>query len=729
MHVTSIRIDQALFGYREGHRLLQASRKFAPTTERSLLTLTDMSGSRMIDGFEEYLSGYPVPGEESYAFVKTWYAPEMERPGCVWSHVLILRNSDLAKVSNGDLLLPLFRRPRAGEFDSYLSPVVPVSEDLQIQFPRVDISDAEALIRALYSEPEKPIVIPASNAESRQIIVLAIWSQQWPSLRAAFRFCTGSLSARTYAGQAFDLQVVPQKILRELQRDPDAFVIVLDRGSSDCGTNLKPAPWMRIGAEDLTAGEGSFRNFLWRFADNGPKQRSLYCKMGRLFSFFQDFGSIPASSEIPDITRSLSESFPNPDSGGALKNAIYGPEGSPELPVPFIREQARLDELARTPHWECFDAMQLQLRERGRTFWKNDPAQGKAFLVELLDSSSNPLADEIIGGLAENISVLEACKIAYERPLLLLALVMRSPDIVASKDFWECKIPLQIYYGILDFLKTDKAVGLRATSWIPFVIENRTNDLASAVVERFAGETISVFLERAEANGREGHWIPGQAWRSALTTRQDELLAFLGRQDYAASPSAMTLLSGLLDSHRRELSTIGLRPWMELVKSGLDLVFRFPNAAASGFLLSLGFQHSGIDALELVCGCFEHVHAAARDDSPDPLSYRTWRLLESDVPVLSWKRNWDRCERLRRGLIERFIRNSWPRVEFLRCVLQPGTLRSVLYSSRGVRNGEEFVLMIAEDVFTGASNATEFQKEVFRSSFRRNWRGELKLHL
>ena len=138
--MTTIRIDQALFGYREGHRLLQASRKFTPTTERSLLTLTDMSGSRMVDGFEEYVSGYPVPGEECYAFVRTWYAPEMERPGCVWSHVLILRNSDLPTISDSDQLLPLFRRPQEGEFDSYLSLLVPLARNAFANgFPRTDV--------------------------------------------------------------------------------------------------------------------------------------------------------------------------------------------------------------------------------------------------------------------------------------------------------------------------------------------------------------------------------------------------------------------------------------------------------------------------------------------------------------------------------------------------------------------------------------------------------------
>jgi hypothetical protein len=609
-------------------------------------------------------------------------------------------------------------------------PVAPRSEHLQGQFSRTNISEVEALISALYMESDKPVVIPASNAESREGVVLAIWSQQWPALRATFRFCTGSLSARTYGGRAFDLQVVPHKLVRELQRSPNAFVIVFENGSPGPSPNPREtAPWMMTAAQDLAIGKGSFRDFLWRFADSGPEQRSLYSKMGELFSFFHDFDTSRDSSKTLEITRRLSKSFPEAESGVALKYALYGPVGSPELQLPFISEQARLGELARTPFWNSFDAIQLQLRERGRRFWKNDPAQGKTFLVELLDGSSNPLADEIVAGLAESISVRDACEIARERPPLLLALVMRSADIVASKEFWECKVSLQTYYGILDFLKTDKAAGVPATRWIPFVVENRTNDLASAVVERFAAETVSVFFERARATGREGHWIPEQAWRSALATRQHELLSLLDREGYATSPSAMTLFAGLLDSHRQELANRGLLPWLDLVRSGLDLVLQFPNAEASGFLLSLGFQHSEKESLELVRGCFEHVHAAARDDSPDPLSYRTWRSLESEVPTLSWKRNWDRCERLRQGLLQHFIRNSWPREEFLRCATRPGTLRSVLYSSREVRGGEEFICRIAEAVFGGASSATEPQREVLAGSFRRNWRGELKLDL
>lgn len=726
-----MRIEQALFGYREGHRLLQASRKFAPTTERSLVTLTDMSGSRMVDGFEEYISGYPVPGEDSYALVKTWYAPEMERPGCVWSHVLMVRNPDLTGIGDIDQLSPLFKRPQKGEVDSYLSPLSPTSGGLRSLRGQFEISDAEAIISALYGEPDKPIIVPASNAEIREALILAIWSQQWSALRASFRFCTGSLSARNYAGRAFDLQVVPHRLVRELQRDPSAFVVVLENGGHSAGSNQREiAPWVITAAEDLLLDKMSFRDFLERFADSGPEQRSLYSKLGDLFNYFHELDTGLEGSRMSEVTRRLSESFPSAETGVALKSALYGPGNSPGFQLSAISEQDRLAELARTPYWKSFDAVRLQLRDRGRTFWKSDSADGRAFLLELLENAGNPLADEIIAGLAEGITVAEACNIARERPPLLLALVMRSPDIVVSQEFWECRLPLQSYYGILDFLKTDKPGSVAPKSWLPLVIENRTNDLAAAVVERFAIETARVFLERARVAGRQGgDWIPEQAWRSGLASHQYELLTFLDQEDYVSSPAAMTLLAGLLDSRGEELSRRGLLMWVVLVRSELDFVFKFPNAEASGFLLSLGFRHSARESLELVRGCFEHVHAAARDDSPDPLNYRTWRSLESEVPGLSWVRNWDRCERLRQGLLQRFIRNSWPREEFLQCVSRPGTLRSVLYSSREVRGGEQFICDVTEAVFAGASNATDPQREVLIGSFRRNRKGELRLDL
>src|ERR1700678_3833458 len=91
-----LRIDQCLYGYRNGHELLASSTALSPELRNKLLVLSDLAGSQMVAGFETYLTGTAVSAGV-YAFVRTWYAPEVARPGAVWSHVLLLRREDFER--------------------------------------------------------------------------------------------------------------------------------------------------------------------------------------------------------------------------------------------------------------------------------------------------------------------------------------------------------------------------------------------------------------------------------------------------------------------------------------------------------------------------------------------------------------------------------------------------------------------------------------------------------
>ena len=85
-----ILIHQALFGYDAGHHLLRTSTQLAPEVSRALSVATDLSGSPPKEGYEMSFTGMPLPGTEYYGLFCTWLAPEMPRPGCVWSHVLLI---------------------------------------------------------------------------------------------------------------------------------------------------------------------------------------------------------------------------------------------------------------------------------------------------------------------------------------------------------------------------------------------------------------------------------------------------------------------------------------------------------------------------------------------------------------------------------------------------------------------------------------------------------------
>jgi len=106
----SLNIQQLLFGYDRGHTLLAASGSSAKKRAVTILSDTDWD-PRTASGTESYLSGRPLDGQKCYALMKTWRAPEMPRPGCVWTHVLLIDEADLSRISKLEGLEELLRRP------------------------------------------------------------------------------------------------------------------------------------------------------------------------------------------------------------------------------------------------------------------------------------------------------------------------------------------------------------------------------------------------------------------------------------------------------------------------------------------------------------------------------------------------------------------------------------------------------------------------------------------
>jgi len=131
-------------------------------------------------------------------------------------------------------------------------------------------------------------------------------------------------------------------------------------------------------------------------------------------------------------------------------------------------------------------------------------------------------------------------------------------------------------------------------------------------------------------------------------------------------------------------STIWLKTFKELAAQGNR---RETNYFAS-MLLALGFQNAPPDSLALVEECFERVHQVAWDDA---MPEDDWFILDPIVPHLWWHRDWDKCERLRRGLIEAFVKFRWPIVKLADCVKNDEFLSRVIESAKHVDGGKELV--------------------------------------
>ena len=116
-------IDQALFGYADGHRQIASSFRLPPKDLYLLSSASDLASGTRLGENDSYLTGLPLPESRRYALFRTWAAPEMPRPGCVWSHTLLLDSRAIASLPTFSELLALFRRPMGRETSQYAEPL------------------------------------------------------------------------------------------------------------------------------------------------------------------------------------------------------------------------------------------------------------------------------------------------------------------------------------------------------------------------------------------------------------------------------------------------------------------------------------------------------------------------------------------------------------------------------------------------------------------------------
>jgi hypothetical protein len=211
-------VQQTLHGYGDGHRLLAGSASLPAQDVRTMLVLSDVSGSSTHLPKSGYLTGYPLSNSGKFVLARTWPAPEMSRPGCVWTHSLVIDFADLATLQSASDLTALFRRPH-GEPSGLYEKSAEIRPSTIAQPPVVSQpSAAAALLGALYGKPRQKVVAQYSG-EHDEILMLALWMQQWPRLRRSFRFCSFSAADRSTSSDVFDLQLVEKS---ERQRFNDS---------------------------------------------------------------------------------------------------------------------------------------------------------------------------------------------------------------------------------------------------------------------------------------------------------------------------------------------------------------------------------------------------------------------------------------------------------------------------------------------------------------------------
>ena len=628
-------IHQALFGYRDGHHLLSTSVELNPRVRQFLANVTDSSGPESPRGFEAAFTGIPVPETKFYALFCTWPAPEMPRPGCVWSHALLLDFGALAKIPDLSILRDLCRRPaNPPDFSSY---EVTLSAQESINTGNIrsggDKLRAESLLSAFYQHSESCIVILDEQSYPWENIVFTLWSQQWPRLRQRFAFSTGSLGDRRTAGMDFDLQIAPLSSERLWKRGGSPTVLL------EFPTKVQSNPWwVRTMLEDLGAGsDSSLRKFLLSYGDEIGATREAFIKLIKIFA-----GPEPGEEDDPGSRLAqLASAFPKPDEALRLKHdqlaALSEQTESPDRGHSW----AAVYFLLHAREAVAFNEIPFDFGLYAKFFWEHKRADVLSLLGKVLETKR---VTDFVDTLASGLTPKDIPAIWHEQPEAVWNILAREPSLATSPQAWN--LPAAGQQCLWD--------KLRAT----------TNDEQTWAL--ICGAMLSVecsFNERETAELAGHHltdglqkWLnsdyfklPSAAWREALSAP----LA-LAAKERIISTSLLALAMWvvplkqikLLDGHRRDIQDLA-RQGLKEVPSPLILPTLF-------WLTSIGLETSGEDGFALLSRAFFPVYdAVALSKYPG----EAWDRLASVLPELPFGLDWDRCRRLRRAL-RRWLRQN-----------------------------------------------------------------------
>lgn len=616
--MASSSIHQAIHGYRDGHRLLSSSTPLPPDASRTMLVLSDMSGPSMQPGFDEYLTAYPLPGTELFVLAKTWYAPEMQRPGCVWTHSLLILRSHIARVACASLL-GAFRRPQLDGVESAATKPVEVNEASDDTTPDAfaDRGLAAAMIGAVLGQP-RPVIVVAETASQFEALFLRLWEELWPAERTRFSFCTGALMPRANAGALLDLQAVPRAIPPSQLRKSASSALVLD-----LRTPGKPEAWEDLVLDGAVNGDATFRTWLEAVA-GADAGRAVVPSLAPIFGEWHAPGSSARSALTSVVGAKDLEAGARSRLIGMVFDRAYTESGAAGrrdlLQVLCAHRDQDLAPIAS------------MLEDQTKRLFEESRADGVMLVLSLLGGELTDVGERLLRTAALLLVPHDVETFGDAQAPFLPTIVGANPALAQSPILWQ-----RVGSRAIDVLSQLGAADLgEATrgSVIDAIFSSRCKVPVDAIV-RFGGKVATLrALSALASNQLEFSW----EWRTSLSAQPNVVLEWL---ESLASPSLRDLEVGSRfvspNATQSRLATVWKRGTSN---SGLVV----PRVAAFG--LTLAFWESDVQS-PLLAACFQPTYDAAGSSR---LESEEWEWLREQAPSVSWYRDWDRCERLAAAL-------------------------------------------------------------------------------
>jgi hypothetical protein len=657
----AVRIDQCLFGYSDGHRLLAASRNLPNDAASLLLVHSDAVPGIGLDP-NGYWTGLPLPSARAYALMRTWPAPEMPRPGCVWSHALVVASADMARFSDMQTLARLTTRPRAPRATSeYTTPILAEPTSHYSPPLMVSLTEAHQIFTALYAAEPRDVL--QRTGRERETALFAVWSQQWPRLRRTFAFQTAGFAGDT--SSTFSLRFV------------DDLIGMEDKTKG-------PAPWERSALDDLKE-PGEFRRFIWRYGADLEHGRKRFRLLAELFNVTRQ--SILGGDRLTAVLDEVVNTMPGEHDGRLLKADLMASGQRDFSLIPLVDTLDALDYALRQPQPATLPLPNPTNIPDGDLLW---PARASRFLT-LLERASRvlpALAADLVGKVMPHIDADTFFAECRDHPNARLILVAANPLLLDSPGLE--KIPQPDLDTLLRYLPDDLDFAGRILDRLLILDDELAAKTFATRFPSLAAER--VFDALAQQLAHHEKKLP-DGWMNVIDPILRAKLpdGMLPRID---TTSALAVCARLLKFDVSAGLKSSSKDWALALARSHDDVSGQPRQRLMAYLLTLGLANPAPGSELLFEWAFESVHA---DIAVSRLQYDAFNALRGFLPDVYWWQEWDTCLRLRIAVADAYANNQLSPGSFRRLTDNPSLFDELVDRLSRTRQGRQFIQHLADN--------------------------------
>ncbi len=668
--ITPLHVHQCLFGYDDGHRLLASSIQMPSEASSVLLRHSDLESGLQSDFSNGYWTGISLPAAKQYALLKTWPAPEMPRPGCVWTHVILIGFADIARLVDLSYLTSLVRRPlKNSSYETYGRPI-PISAESaqgtdQSSSRNVDPNRLLKVIRAIYKTTESVHI--SGIGDELDDAIFRIWSQQWPSLRRSFSFRTAAIgSVRQSPSLRFDVRVL---------HDPESGGRLQVQG-----TTASPSSWEAAALEDALSQEATlFRKFIWRYGSDIKRGRERFQFLSNLYVRSRNWEF--REDDFECVLLDVAQTLPELDDGKLLKSDLIAGGRTAYSLLPQMDPLEPLRFLVYHPNVAGLSAPSSDALPAIRDLW---PARSEEVLdlAEQAIKQKSDLRGYLLSELSEIAEPRWFLELTQRRPNVRSNIASANPKVLDSDSLLNVRQPELL--NLLEFLPPDKKLANRI---IRRLVRLEDENVALLMFERFPETVIGNVLRFVEKSVVKGTWSPPSVWLSTIAKSPAQFLKS-GHIEKARSMKALLVFADTLDLRNNDILQFNPSPWAEAVRDADDDLEGNDRDRFFSFLLRLALAKP-VSGCESFFECaFEPVHSALWASS---LSYSDRSLFDNFLIDLGWWRNWDTCLRLRLSVVNSYVNAGLNRESFDRLAKDRQLAKTLVELAEETKKGRKFL--------------------------------------